>query len=58
MDVMIAIKLSALEADLRAVAARAVPMRNLIPIDPHQFAPQATSPVLLQIGRTDWLRSP
>ena len=56
---MIAITLSALEKDLRAVVACAVPTGDhLLPIDPFHFAPHSRSPVLLQIGRTDWLSSP
>jgi pimeloyl-ACP methyl ester carboxylesterase len=56
---MIALYLSALEADLAAVVVSAVPTTEQpLPIDHFNFAARARTPVLLQIGRKDWLSSP
>jgi dienelactone hydrolase len=56
---MIALYLSALEPDLRAVVASAVPTTEQpLPLDHFNFVARARSSVLLQIGRTDWLSSP
>jgi len=59
MGAMIGLYLSALEPELVAVVAAAVPTREqTLPSDPFNFAVRARMPVLLQIGRTDWLSSP
>ena len=56
---MIALYLSALEPELAAVVAAAVPTREQeLPTDHFNFAARAAMPILLQNGRTDWLSSP
>ena len=56
---MIAIRLAALEPELRGVVGCAVPMlAQPMPTDPFEFAPHVRASALLQIGRTDWLSSP
>jgi pimeloyl-ACP methyl ester carboxylesterase len=59
MGAMIALYLSALEGELVAAVGAAVPTRTQqLPTDHFNFAARATMPVLLQIGRDDWLSSP
>lgn len=59
MGSMLSLILGALEPDVAAIVASAVPTTEQpMPIDPFQFAPRVGPPVLLQIGRTDWLSSP
>ncbi len=59
MGAMIAVRLAALEPDLAAVVAGAIPTTGQpLPTDPFHFAPHAKAAVLLQVGRTDWLSSP
>ena len=56
---MITLRLSALENDLAAVVACAVPTTEQpLPTDPFHFAARARAPTLLLIGRDDWLSSP
>ncbi len=59
MGAIIGLYLSALEPELAAVAAAAVPTGvGTLPTDHFNFAARASTPILLQIGRTDWLSSP
>ncbi len=56
---MIVLRLAALESGLAAIVASAVPTTEQpLPTDHIHFAPRVEAPVLLQIGRTDWLSSP
>ncbi len=56
---MIATVLGALEPSLVAAVVLSISTREQpLPIDPFQFAPRVDVPVLLQIGRTDWLSCP
>lgn len=56
---MIALYLAALEERVTAVVACAVPTTGQpAPVDHFHFAPRAGAPVLLMMGRKDWLSSP
>lgn len=60
MGAMIAFFLSALEPDIAAVVACAVPTTesNFAATDHFDFAARSDRPTLLQMGRLDWLSSP
>ncbi len=56
---IIGLYLSALEPELDAVVAAAVPTGlGPLPTDHFNFAPRASMQILLQVGRSDWLSSP
>ncbi len=59
MGAIIGLYLSALEPDLAAVVAAAVPTGvGPLPTDHFNFAARASMPILLLVGRSDWLSSP